>query len=484
MPHQPGHTWGDLGMDAIDFGKNLFGLNQGGGGFLGSTGAGLLGAIGQAALGQQGIKDLAEARRGYQTQLRGDKYFGEMEGGILGELDRQTQFKPFTVTTGTGQQAVAKPTGLDLQLTQPERNLQNSLLGFSQEAFNILGSEDKREEEQTNLINMLTQTPEARRQQQTNLVNMLTSTPEARRQQQTGLINMLTQTPEQREQDQTSVINMLTQSPEARATREQQLFDRLEAMQEPGRERARLGLEERLVNQGRSGVRSAMFGGTPEELAQAKAIEEQRSRNVLGAMDQARAEQALGSQQTLQGLQEFRNRMNLGSQVTLQGLQEARAQEALDSQQTLQGLQESRAEQALGSQQTLQGLQELRGRLGLAGELGLRSIPAAYTPQAGLLSALNPMLQMNRNQVALDLGRGELFGGLAESGLEADLGIRALENALRQQQYKGLFDLLAAERSGQGGGTTTTTTSDGGNLFSNLIGQIRDFGAYPGATYP
>ena len=44
MPHKPDHSWGDLGMDAIDFGKNLFGLNQGGGGFLGSTGAGLLGA--------------------------------------------------------------------------------------------------------------------------------------------------------------------------------------------------------------------------------------------------------------------------------------------------------------------------------------------------------------------------------------------------------------------------------------------------------
>ena len=357
-----------------EFLKNLFGQNSGG--FFGSDGAGLLGALGQAGLGQQGISDLAEARRDYQTQLRGDMPFSEMEGGILGELGRQTQFKPFTVTTGTGQRAGVTPTSLDLQLTQPEQNLQSSLLGFGQDMFSFLSDPTKREE------------------------------------------------------DQTAVINMLTQTPEARATREQQLFDRLEAIQAPERERARLGLEERLVNQGRSGVRSAMFGGTPEELAQAKAIEEQRSRNVLGAMDQARAEQALSSQQTLQGLQEFRNRMATG------------------------------------------------------GQLGLSAIPAAYTPQAGLLSALNPMLQLNRNQVALDLGRGELFGGLAESGLEADLGIRALENALRQQQYKGLFDLLAAERAGQSGGTTTTTTSDGGNLFSNLIGQIRDFGAYPGATYP
>ena len=153
-----------------------------------------------------------------------------------------------------------------------------------------------------------------------------------------------------------------------------------------------------------------MFGGTPEELALAKAVEEQRSRNVLGARDQARAEQALSSQQTLQGLQEFRNRMATG------------------------------------------------------GQLGLRAIPAAYTPQAGLLAALNPMLQLNRNQVALDLGRGQLFGGLAESGLEADLGARGLETALRQQQYKGLFDLLAGERESQGGGgggpTFVINTSD------------------------
>ena len=351
MPHILGlaHDIPGIASQAQSGLTNLFGLGADGGGFFGSDGAGLLGALGQAALGQQGISDLAEARRDYQTQLRGDMPFSEMEGGILGELGRQTQFKPFTVTTGTGQRAGVTPTSLDLQLTQPEQNLQSSLLGFGQQAFDFLGS------------------------------------------------------PEQREQEQINLINMLTQTPEARATREQQLFDRLEAIQAPERERARLNLEQRLVNQGRSGVRSAMFGGTPEELALAKAVEEQRSRNVLGAMDQARAEQALSSQQTLQGLQEMRNRS------------------------------------------------------ALAGQLGLRAIPAAYTPQAGLLSALNPMLQLNRNQVALDLGRGQLFGGLAESGLEADLGIRALENALRQQQYKGLFDLLAAERAGQGGGGTQDT---------------------------
>ena len=70
------------------------------------------------------------------------------------------------------------------------------------------------------------------------------------------------------------------------------------------RGRHRVGLEVSVVNQGCRGVRSAMYGVTPAELAQAKDSEEQRSRKGLGAMDQARAEQALGSQQTLQGLQE------------------------------------------------------------------------------------------------------------------------------------------------------------------------------------
>ena len=76
------------------------------------------------------------------------------------------------------------------------------------------------------------------------------------------------------------------------ATREQQIFNRLQAMTSPGQERERLALENRLFNQGRGGVSTAAYGGTPEQLAMAKAIEEQRSSNVFGAMQQSMAEQA------------------------------------------------------------------------------------------------------------------------------------------------------------------------------------------------
>ncbi len=75
------------------------------------------------------------------------------------------------------------------------------------------------------------------------------------------------------------------------AAREQAIFDRMRAAQRPEEERQRLALEERLAGQGRLGVRSAMFGGTPEQLAMAKAQEESRSQAMLGAMQQAQAEQ-------------------------------------------------------------------------------------------------------------------------------------------------------------------------------------------------
>ena len=77
-----------------------------------------------------------------------------------------------------------------------------------------------------------------------------------------------------------------------RSAREQEIFDRIRATQEAEEERNRLALEERLFNQGRLGVRTSMFGGTPEQLALAKAQEEARNRASLAAIQQAQAEQA------------------------------------------------------------------------------------------------------------------------------------------------------------------------------------------------
>ena len=81
--------------------------------------------------------------------------------------------------------------------------------------------------------------------------------------------------------------------------REQQVYERMMTAMAPERERQRLALEERLAGQGRLGVRTGMFGGTPEQLAQAQAEEEARNQAILNAMTFAGQEQqrqaALGS---------------------------------------------------------------------------------------------------------------------------------------------------------------------------------------------
>lgn len=72
---------------------------------------------------------------------------------------------------------------------------------------------------------------------------------------------------------------------------EAEIFEMLNSVQQPAQERERLALEERLFSQGRGGVRTEQFGGTPEELAIAKAREEQRAGTSVSAFDLARQDE-------------------------------------------------------------------------------------------------------------------------------------------------------------------------------------------------
>ena len=75
------------------------------------------------------------------------------------------------------------------------------------------------------------------------------------------------------------------------AQREADVYERIRATQRPEEQRAQLALEERLAAQGRTGLRTAQFGGSPEQLALAQAQEEAKARASLGALQQAQAEQ-------------------------------------------------------------------------------------------------------------------------------------------------------------------------------------------------
>ncbi len=185
--------------------------------------------------------------------------------------------------------------------------------------------------------------------------------------------------------------NFFGQASMPTANREQAIFERMRAAQLPEEERQRQQLEQRLAAQGRLGVRTAQFGGTPEQLAIEKAQAEARNTAMLGAMQQAQAEQA---------------------------------------------------QQAA---------------------LGQQFLGAAYLPQAQMLAALSPaMRQQELAQQAQQFGTG-LFSETGMSGLEARLiaeQARAnLLGGIGSNILSGLFSprFNSAGNVTNAGGTSTIT---------------------------
>ena len=86
--------------------------------------------------------------------------------------------------------------------------------------------------------------------------------------------------------------------------READVYERIRAVQRPEEQRRQLALQEQLQAQGRTGLRTAQFGGSPEQFALAQAQEEAKNRAALSALGQAQAEQQqqLGLAQGLFGL--------------------------------------------------------------------------------------------------------------------------------------------------------------------------------------
>jgi hypothetical protein len=141
----------------------------------------------------------------------------------------------------------------------------------------------------------------------------------------------------------------------------QDLFSQMQSIRQPSIEREQQALENRLFAQGRGGVQTAAYGGTPEQLAMQKAIQEQQSADLLTAMQQA---PGLAGQniQNIQGL--------LGAAYAPESALTAALQPAVNLSNIAQGAQ--------------QGMSEALYKGGIA---GLETQAAADTAVAGLEQA-------------------------------------------------------------------------------------------------
>ena len=204
-----------------------------------------------------------------------------------------------------------------------------------------------------------------------------------------------------------------------RGAREEQVYGQLRALQSPEEERQRLALENRMASQGRLGVSTAQYGGTPEQLAMAKAQSEAQNQASLMAMQQSGAEQ----QQALQraaGLQGLTSGMfGMGTQARMTPRQ-------------IQGM----------------DLQNLAGMMS-----------AGYAPESQLLNQLQAgtnianIADTARRQAAMERAESKM------SGLSANLEAQKLRGDIFKQAIGSAGNII-------GGGVS------GGGLFSSLLGKI------------
>ncbi len=225
------------------------------------------------------------------------------------------------------------------------------------------------------------------------------------------------------------------------AGREQDVYDRIRATQLGEEERQRLALEERLFNQGRGGVRTAMFGGTPEQLALAQAQEEAQNRASLAAISQAQAEQ--------------RQQADIGSVYGQLGSNIATQRQALDEAQ------QARAMQALQG-----GMGLMTGGLGLEEaqqQIGLGALQGAYVPQAAMLSALSPAINVASIADVARRQQGEYNLEAALANLSGTVGQKAGLASL----YSGMFGGAGGLLGGLGRGVAS--------IAPGIVDSILDF---------
>lgn len=205
---------------------------------------------------------------------------------------------------------------------------------------------------------------------------------------------------------------------------EARIYEMLEGMQEPGRERGRLELENRLFGQGRTGVQTDAYGGTPEQLAMEKAIQESKSTNAFNAYKLAQDEA-------------YRDRTARADEVS--------------------------AAYGLGLQERGQDITQTD----ILGRLGLGAFDTALTQRGQDLADRNSLAELrlgefdralaergqniSETDILGRLGLGAFDRGLAERGLNIDenfnlaqIGLGSLDRALTERgQDIGQQDIFA-----------------------------------------
>ena len=392
------NTGARTGFNPLDAGTNLLGgLLSGAGDFLGGPAGSVLGT----GLGIDAL-----------NEMRGLGKEAQAEALRIGQQAQQdTAFKPFSISTGFGGVQAGPQGGYTTTLSPQGQAQQQQLQGITNSLIGGMGGMGMQPSQDPFRQNLRPNARDFSPMMSTGDIG-LTAPPSGFG---TGAPNL------SGIQNQAfgGIQGLLQQAQGGIAGREQDVYDRIRATQMPEEQRQQIALNEQLASQGRTGLRTAQFGGSPEQFAMEKARAEAMNQASLMSINQA-------EQQRASDLAAATGMFGLGSQASF-----------LPS-----GLQQGQ----LGNIQSALGLQ--------------------YMPEQQLLASMTPAISLADIAGA---GQRQGAGYFAESGaagLEANLGAQ-------QTRAEGLAGLYNSLLNAQGQTAASATGSVPG-LFSSAGDWLTD----------
>ena len=201
-------------------------------------------------------------------------------------------------------------------------------------------------------------------------------------------------------------------------TREDALYKQIQTMRQPGQVRDQLALDAKLFAQGRTGLQTSAYGGSPEQFAMEQAKLEQSGQDQLMAMQQARVDAANISD---------RRQMGIG---------------------------EARQDRAL------------------SGDMAGAFLDASYQPTRELIGAMQPSLNMA--DMATTAGRqlGGYGRDLATQELDYDLGTEQMSADIQREALNSIFGMLMNEQTNRGNVAANSSQGAQDNFLEQYLRSI------------
>lgn len=453
---------------------------EGEGGGFGS----LLGDLGMLGVGAFGTEDLLDNAKRLNddvqtkvTQLQADS-------------ETNTKFSPYTVTSGAGNMGFNQETGeVSLNQNQTQQDMTNSANTGALAAYDAAGIQDPNLAAQMQALSGMGTSANTDYTNFQGAAGPSDDFETLRKQTMSkGLTDLGNITANQDiEALKTSFLDKAKTSANAlgdnRATREADVYSRIRAMQAPEEQRQDLALRDQLFAQGRGGVSTAQYGGTPEQLAREKARAEAMNSASLQAMSQAGVEmgQDLSQAQGITGL----GSGLLGQQDALMNSAQARASELsglgmsaaqVQSQLESEGLGRTTSAQnnVFAGMNQGQGMQanDLQRRAAEAG-LGNLFQTSGMMGDNQLLNQLQITNQLSEIGAANQRQGAQNSTELGLGGIEAMVGSQQAQADILKQLYATGGQVAGSAGNALGGYLSNLAGSEGGGgILSEILGDV------------